>query len=164
MTHKVGIIAIDSARLRGWVLVMATWNSELSEHFVQRFESNGLDQAKVSLTSVRMRYKRWRVTHYPSTPASKALRLSSRVDIPVRARMRVFLAFGFVDSIRRISNVAPTPSSSGIDISRSTMLMFRRQYEEQATICLSRTHSNGPSVSNVLTPSRPSTAPIASYP
>ena len=161
MTHKVKIFAIDSAQLRGRVLA---WDSELSEHFVQCFESNGFDQAEVSLSSVHMRYKRWRVTHYPSTPASKALRLSSRVDIPVRMRMRVLFSLGFADSIRRISFVAPTPSSFGIDISRSTILMFDRQQEEQATTFLSGTHSNCPSVSNILTPSRPSTAPIASYP
>jgi hypothetical protein len=139
MTHKARIVAVDSARLRGRALAMATWNSKLSEHFVQCFESNGLDQAKVFLMSVCVKYKRWGVTHYPSTPASKALRLSSRVDIPVRARMRVFLKSGSVDSIRRISFVAPTPSSSGIDMSRSTILMFNNQYEEQATICLSPT-------------------------
>ena len=161
MTHKAKIVTTgyvnrcDHGRL---------WNSELSEHFVQRFESYGFDQAMGSLTSVRMRYKYQRATYYPSTPASKALRLSSRVDMPVRIRMRVLFSLGFTDSIRRISFVAPTPSSFGIDMSRSTMLMFDRQQEEPATTFLSGTHSNCPSVSNILTPSRPSTAPIASYP
>lgn len=69
------------------------------------------------------------MTHYPSTPASKALRLSSMVDIPVRAKIRVLRPFGFADSILRISFVAPTPSSFGIDMSRRTILMLGCQYK-----------------------------------
>jgi hypothetical protein len=69
------------------------------------------------------------VAYYPSTPASKALRLSSRVDIPVRAKILALLQLGLADSILRISFAAPTPSSSGIDISRSTMLRFGHQRE-----------------------------------
>lgn len=141
-----------------------SWDSKLSEHFVQCFESDGFDQAVVSSTSAGMRYKYGGATHYPSTPASKALRLSSKVDIPVRAKMRVLSPFMFSDSILRISFAAPTPSSSGIDMSRSTILMFGRQCEAPGTTGSSRTHSNRPSVSNTRTPSRPLTAPIASYP
>ena len=101
-----------------------SWDSELSEHLIQCLESYWLDQAVVSSTSAGVGYEYERATHYPSTPASKALRLSSKVDIPVRIKMRVFSPLGFVDSILRISFVAPTPSSSGIDISRRTILML----------------------------------------
>lgn len=143
MTHKAKIIAIDSTQSHGRGNGRS-WNSELSKQFVQCFKSDGLDQAKFLLTSVCIRHKCWRMTHYPSTPASKALRLSSKVDIPVRARMRVPLPFESVDSIRRISFVAPTPSSSGIDMSRSTILIFdvsmknrrRHAYREPTRIVL----------------------------
>jgi len=47
--------------------------------------------------------------------------------------MRVLSQPRFADSILRISFVAPTPSSFGIDMSRSTMLMFDRQWKEQGT-------------------------------
>ncbi len=56
-------------------------------------------------------------TYYPSTPASNALRLSSRDDMPVNARIRVSdggtdlgdsCCFRF-DSNSRIFEVAPTP-------------------------------------------------------
>ena len=98
-------------------------DSELSEHFIQRLESNGFNQTIVWLTSASMKYKCWILAYYPSTPASNALRLSSRVDIPVRAKIRVLFLLGFDDSILRISFAAPTPSSSGIDISRRTILI-----------------------------------------
>lgn len=124
MTHKAKIFATGSAEGYGHD---RSWDSELSEHFVQGLESDGFDQTTVA--SVRIGDIDQRVAHYPSTPASKALRLSSRVDIPVRAKIRVLLPLGSADSILRISLVAPTPSSSGIDISRSTMLIFGSQQE-----------------------------------
>jgi len=56
------------------------------------------------------------LTRYPSTPASNALLLSSRDDIPVRANIRVRVEAPVVscwwDSNFRIADVAPTPNSS----------------------------------------------------
>jgi len=73
--------------------------------------------------------------HYPSTPASTALRLSWKVDIPVRVKIHVLSLFGFVDSILHISFAALTPSSSGVSMSRSTILMLTvstKDREQQA--------------------------------
>ena len=71
-------------------------------------------------------------THYPSTPASNARRLSSSEDIPVSANIRVgcepdaLSSFMRFDSISRIRAVAPTPSKIGIDRSNSTTLQQGR--------------------------------------
>ena len=78
----------------------------------------------------RSRHKTPRRTHYPSTPASNARRLSSSDDIPVNARMRLgcdreLFSFLRKDSICRICVVAPTPSKIGIDRSKSTTLADR---------------------------------------
>ena len=83
----------------------------------------------------KSRHKTPRRTHYPSTPASNARRLSSSDDIPVNARMRLgcdreLFSFLRKDSICRICVVAPTPSKIGIDRSKSTTLA-RRTYQRQ---------------------------------
>lgn len=52
MMHRARIVAISSIRVGGR---MWLWNSELPEHFVQCFEGNGLNQARVPLTSVHIR-------------------------------------------------------------------------------------------------------------
>ena len=96
------------------------------EHCVERLERDRLDQAGDPHDQI-MLIKEQIKTHYPSTPASKARRLSSSEDMPVSARMRAGVdrrPFSCLrlDSICRICAVAPTPSKIGIDRSKSTTL------------------------------------------
>lgn len=88
------------------------------EHFIECFESDRLDQATCQVSQRSKSRCVSRATHYPSTPASKARRLSSKEDIPVNARIRVGVGESAsevarfrADSMLRISAVAPTPAT-----------------------------------------------------
>jgi len=137
MTHRAKIVATGSTPVSSTGVAMTIHGTPSFLNISSNvLKATGL--TKLWFMSATTGHKHGSTTHYPSTPASKALRLSSRVDIPVRARIRVPLPFGSVDSILRISFVAPTPSSSGIDMSRSTILMFDGQNEEPGSISLFR--------------------------
>jgi hypothetical protein len=91
---------------------MSLWN--ISSSVLKATGLTRLSYNEISSGWTRKQNK-W-VAYYPSTPASNALLLSSRDDIPVRANIRVRgeapVVVRLSDSNFRISDVAPTPSSS----------------------------------------------------
>lgn len=66
--------------------------------------------------SIFERKRRTKMTYYPSTPASNALLLSSREDMPVSASIRAGWSFSErVASMPLIATVAPTPGDKSLE-------------------------------------------------
>ena len=92
MTHRTKTVATDSAPVTSNCVTTAAHGTPSFLNISSNvLKATGLTKLwLVGVSGMGCEYGGG-VAYYPSTPASKALRLSSRVDIPVRARIRVLL-------------------------------------------------------------------------